>query len=224
VQMKPRSLALLIYAATALVPSALRAQTVTISPGYTSIGVNQTLQYRAAVTVLTNKTVTWSVSGVLGGNAKNGTITAAGLYKAPAAVPANGVTVSALASDGKTTGIVYVNIAPPGPAITSIAPNPIPTGSYSITVTGTSFQNGAIVSAGGANLTTTFVSATTLKTSGYQGPAQPVVFEVINPGSLWGPAFSSICGQWTAAGADHLAVHSFAQTGRHPAVHFVWRH
>ena len=189
-QMKPRSLALLIYAATALVPSALRAQTVTISPGYTSIGVNQTLQYRAAVTVLTNKTVTWSVSGVLGGNAKNGTITAAGLYKAPAAVPANGVTVSALASDGKTTGIVYVNIAPPGPAITSIAPNPIPTGSYSITVTGTSFQNGAIVSAGGANLTTTFVSATTLKTSGYQGPAQPVVFEVINPGSLWGPAFT----------------------------------
>src|ERR1700689_2423797 len=132
-KMRVRNVALLLCATTALIPGALQAQTVTINPGYTSIGVNQTLQYTTSVTVLTNKTVTWSVSGVVGGNAKNGTITAAGLYKAPAAVPANGVTVSALVSDGKTTGIVYVNIAPPGPAITSISPNPIPTGSYSIT-------------------------------------------------------------------------------------------
>ena len=39
-----------------------------------------------------------------------------GSIRRPAAVPANGVTVSALASDGKTMGIVYVNIAPPGPS------------------------------------------------------------------------------------------------------------
>ena len=58
-QIKLRSLALMMCAATALVPGGLRAQTVTISPGYTSIGVNQTLQYTAAVTGLTNKTVTW---------------------------------------------------------------------------------------------------------------------------------------------------------------------
>lgn len=48
--------------------------------------------------VLTNLTggVTWSVNGVAGGNASVGTITAAGLYTAPAAVPAGGqVTVRA---------------------------------------------------------------------------------------------------------------------------------
>jgi uncharacterized protein (DUF1800 family) len=180
----------LLLCASAFVPGALKAQTVTIAPGYTSIGVNQTVQYTATVTVLMDKSVTWSVSGVVGGNAQNGTITAAGLYTAPAAVPANGPTVSALASDGKTMGIVYVNVAPPGPSIASISPNPIPTGSYSITLTGTSFQNGAIVSAGGVNLTTTFVNATTLKTSGWQGPAQPVVFSVRNPSTLWGPGFT----------------------------------
>ena len=184
------NLALLIGAATMLVPGILRAQTVTISPGYTNIGVNQTLQYTATVTGLTNKTVTWSVVGVVGGNATYGKITQAGLYTAPAAIPANGITVSALASDGKTMGIVYVNVAPPGPTITSIAPNPIPTGSYSITITGTGFKSGAIVQAAGGNLGTTFVNATTLKTSGYQGSATPVVFMVSNPGSLWGPGFT----------------------------------
>src|SRR5580658_9005665 len=102
-----RNLALLISAATMLVPGILRAQTVTISPGYTSIGVNQTLQYTATVTGLTNKTVAWSVVGVVGGNAAYGKITQAGLYTAPATIPANGITVSALGSDGKTMGIVY---------------------------------------------------------------------------------------------------------------------
>ena len=190
-QMNSRNLALLMCAAAAFVPSALKAQTVTISPGYTSIGVNQTLQYTATVTGLTNQTVTWSVSGVTGGNATNGKITQAGLYTAPAKIPANGVTIGALASDGKTLGVVYVNIAPPGPTITAISPSPIPTGSYSITLTGTGFQSGAIVQAVGANLSTTFVNATTLKAAGYQGPAGAVVFSAINPGSLWGPGFTA---------------------------------
>ena len=38
----------------------------------------------------------------------------------------------------------------------------------------------------GANLTTTFVNSTTLKTGGYQGAATPGVFQVENPGTLWG--------------------------------------
>ena len=161
--------------------------TVKISPGYTSIGVNDTLQYSAAVTGLTNKTVTWKVSGKPGGDSTNGTITTGGLYTAPATIPPNGITISALASDGKTSDIVYVNVAPPGPTIKSITPNPIPVGSYTITLNGSDFKDGAIVRAGDVNLSTTFVGATKLKASGYQGTAGMVNFRVQNPGTLFGP-------------------------------------
>ena len=189
--MKRRGLGPLLCLAVLLAPGALKAQSINISPGYTTVGVNGTVQYAATVTGLANTTVTWSVSGVKGGNATNGTITAGGLYTAPATIPANGITVSALGSDGKTSAIVYVAVEPAGPPISSISPNPIPVGSYSITVTGTGFQKGAMVRTPGVNLSTTFVNSTTLKTGGYQAAAGTVAFQVENPGTLWGPAFNA---------------------------------
>jgi hypothetical protein len=132
--MKQRGLGLFCCVAALLAPGVLKAQSITIHPGYTTVGVNQTVQYTAAVTGLANKTVTWSVSGVKGGNSTNGTITTGGLYTAPATIPANGITVSALGSDGRTSAIVYVAIDPAGPSISSISPNPIPVGSYTITL------------------------------------------------------------------------------------------
>ena len=182
-----RKFAFVLWAAA--LPSLLKAQTVTLSPGYTTVGVHETVQYTATVTGLANTGVSWSVSGVVGGNATNGTISATGLYTAPAAVPSNGITVSALASDHKTMGIVYVAVEPPGPAITAVSPNPVPTGSYTVTITGANFRSHATVQAGGANLPTTFVNSTTLRVSGYQGPAQSVPFKVENPGTLWGPVY-----------------------------------
>jgi hypothetical protein len=170
----------------ALAPAALRAQSVSITPGYTNIGVNQTLQYKATVTGLTNTAVTWKVSGVTGGNSTVGTITQAGLYKAPGVAPTVSTLIEALASDNKTIGAQYVNVESAGPAINSISPNPIPTGNFSVTLTGTSFVKGAIVSFNGGNISPTFVSATTLKVSGWQETATPGVFEVQNPGTLWG--------------------------------------
>ncbi len=192
---------LILCAASLLSASTLRAQSVSITPSYTTIGVNDTVQYSAKVTGLTNTTVTWSVVGVKGGNATYGTITTGGLYTAPAKIPANGITITALASDNKTSATVYVAVDPPGPAITAITPSPVPVGNYSITVTGSGFQKGAIIQGGGANLTTKFVSATTLTTSGYQGTAGTVIFQVQNPGTLWGPPFSA----------------TFASTGPPPA-------
>jgi len=171
-----------------LLAAAAQAQSVTISPGYTSVGVNAYVHYKATVTGLSKKTVTWSVAGVQGGDAQNGTITTAGLYKAPAAIPANGVTVSALASDGKTSATVYVNVAPPGPRISKISPDPIPVGEYNITLTGKGFASGAIVRNGSINLETNYVSATTLTANGYQGSTTAGSFQVENPGSLWGTA------------------------------------
>ncbi len=185
---KLRSLALLLCAASTFVTGALQAQSVSISPGYTTIGVNQTLQYTATVTGLMNTSVTWSVGGVVGGNSKLGTITTNGLYTAPA-TPV-GPTVSALASDGKTMGIVYVNVAPPGPSITSVSPNPAPTGSSTITLTGSGFVKGIRALVNGATTGATFVNSTTVAVGVWQGTAGTQPVQLQNPGTLWGPVFT----------------------------------
>ncbi len=225
---KRRGLGLYCCVAALLATGALKAQSIGIQPGYTTVGVNQTQQYTAAVTGLANKTVTWSVSGVKGGNSTNGTITAGGLYTAPATIPANGITVSALGSDGKTSAIVYLAVEPAGPSISAISPAPIPVGSYKITVTGNGFKSGAIVRTPGVNLSTTFVNSTTLTTSGYQGSAGTVAFQVENPGTLWGPAFNATFGAsgrlGTAPTANDLANHGGGKTGRHATIHFFESH
>src|SRR5580704_5160018 len=107
---KQRTLGLLLCAAALLSAGALGAQSITISPGYTTVGVNGTVQYTATVTGLAHSNVTWSVNGIKGGNSTYGTITGGGLYTAPAKVPSVGTTVSALGSDNKTSAIVYVAV------------------------------------------------------------------------------------------------------------------
>ena len=111
----PRTHFLVLSAVCLFSAGALQAQSIAISPGYTNVGVNQTVQYTATVTGLANTTVTWEVSGVVGGNSTLGTITTAGLYTAPATVPTASTLIEALGSDHKTLGLVYVNVASVGP-------------------------------------------------------------------------------------------------------------
>ena len=186
-----------IATAAALAVTAMQGQTITISPGYTSIGVNTQLQYSALVTGLTPATVTWGVNTIPGGNSTYGTITTSGLYTAPATIPANGITITALGSDHKTMGIVYVNVAPNGPSITSTDPVSPPTGGYTITLTGSGFVTGARVLEAGVVEGATFVNSTTLKISGWHAGTGPGPVQVQNPGTLWGPAYTV---NWVAAG------------------------
>src|SRR5580658_4239735 len=88
-----------------LAVQAATAPSITIAPGYTNVGVNQTVQYTATVTGLTPATVTWEVNEIPGGNATLGTISSTGLYKAPATVPTASTLIVALGSDGKTMGV-----------------------------------------------------------------------------------------------------------------------
>src|SRR5271156_4491548 len=196
-RIKLRSIRQLMCAAMLLAPLAIQAQSIAISPSYTSIGVNGTVQYTATVTGLANTSVTWSVNSIKGGNSTFGTITTGGLYTAPATIPSGGITVSALGSDQKTSAIVYVAVEPVGPSISAISPSPIPIGSYTVTLTGTGFAKGAIARTPGVNLPTTFVSPTTLTASGYQRTAGAVTFQVMNPETLWGPGFTA---QFAASG------------------------
>ena len=61
--------------------------TVTITPAATSLLLGNTQTFTATVTGKTNTTVSWSVNAVAGGNLTLGTITAAGVYTAPADLP-----------------------------------------------------------------------------------------------------------------------------------------
>jgi uncharacterized protein (DUF1800 family) len=126
------------------------------------------------------------VAGKQGGDSVSGTITAGGLYTAPASLPGqNPVTVTATATDGTTRHSVYVLVAPLGPQITSVSPNPLPSGSYNITVTGTGFLSGALIHVGGVQLPTSVVSSTKLTASGWQGSVSSTTVKVKNPGSLF---------------------------------------
>ena len=167
--------------------TALSAQTITVTPSEPYVGVGSTQQFYAAVTGLSNSTVTWSLIG--SGPTNNpvlGTISASGLYTAPSAVPGqNPVTVRATGSDGKTVGIAYVLIEGLGPTLTSISPDPVIVGSYTVTVKGKGFVKGAYVNAGGISLQVTYVSSTELTAMGYQGTAGNVAFSVGNPGTVY---------------------------------------
>jgi uncharacterized protein (DUF1800 family) len=171
--------------ATALLAAGLHAQTVSISPANPSVQLGATKQFTATVTGLMNNTVTWFAGGIAGGNATAGTIDATGLYTAPAMMPGqNPVQIKALGSDGKTIGATYVLLLTAGPTITTVIPNPLPAGSYSITVKGSGFISGARIFNAGVQLVSTVTDANTITGSGYQGPATSTTIWVINSGSV----------------------------------------
>jgi hypothetical protein len=112
--------------------------------------------------------VSWQVNGTTGGSPSTGTITSAGLYTAPAAVPdPNTITITAVsAADASSSGSISVTLFNPTPAISSVNPAAFGVGAISLTVTGSGFVNGAQVLFAGASLTTVFVSSTTLTATG----------------------------------------------------------
>jgi hypothetical protein len=70
---------------------------VTIQPTTASLFLGQTQAFQATVTGNTDTNVTWQVNAATGGNASSGTISAAGLFTAPAILPSGAsVTVTAV--------------------------------------------------------------------------------------------------------------------------------
>jgi hypothetical protein len=77
--------------------------TIAISPASAAVRVRQSVQFTATIQGTTNTSATWKVNGVVGGNGNVGTISQAGVYKAPNNPPSpSTVTVSATAAADPT--------------------------------------------------------------------------------------------------------------------------
>ncbi|MCX6953779.1 MAG: DUF1800 family protein [Verrucomicrobia bacterium] len=179
---------------------------VGVSPATATVNTAATRQFTSSVTGSSNTSVTWSVNGTTGGDATVGTISAAGLYTAPAAVPSPAaVTVRATsvanpAISGQST--VTVQLAPPPVVTVAVAPSTasINTGTtkqFSATVTGIASQSvtWSVNNVAGGNATVGTISASGL----YTAPAA-----VPSPASVTIRATSTVSP--TSVGAATLTV------------------
>jgi uncharacterized protein (DUF1800 family) len=127
-----------------------------VNTGTAELGVSVTMS--AAVAGSEQTAVNWSLSGA-------GSLSASGVYTAPAALPSNqAVTITAaLASDPSITASYSLSIINPTPVILSATPSVVPTGTTTtVTVTGTGFVPGTSLDTNVGSVTSTYQSATTM--------------------------------------------------------------
>jgi uncharacterized protein (DUF1800 family) len=171
------------------IPPDSAAVVVTVTPATAMVRAGATQEFTSAVTGNANTSVTWSVNMVPGGNATTGTIDATGLFTAPANLPTpNTITVTATsAADTTKQGNSALTLENPVPVLTSVSPNTIAAGAFSLTLNGTGFMKTSGVTFGGQTLTTMYVSATELQVVGNATAAQvgsvPVVVQNPDPGA-----------------------------------------
>ncbi len=166
--------------------SAQPSSPVTVSPATASVRAGDTLQFTAKVSGTMSQAVVWSVNGVVGGNAADGMISAAGLYTAPATLPnPNSISIEASSSSDKSlSGKSTIALENPIPTVTAVSPTAVTVGNFSITISGTKFVSGAKVMFGTQALTTKFVSSTQLTATGTVTAAQQgmsIQVTVVNP-------------------------------------------
>ena len=96
---------------------------VSLDAATLSIQVSSTHQFTATVANSSNTAVTWQVNGVTGGDSTHGTISATGMYTAPASVPNPAtVTITAISTaDSSKSASAQVTITAPAISV-SVAP------------------------------------------------------------------------------------------------------
>jgi uncharacterized protein (DUF1800 family) len=162
--------------------------TVSVTPDKVTLRLGVPRQFRASVGNSLDRTVTWFVNGIKGGNALYGTIDETGLYTPPAILPPSPITTSTTspvntATTGPTVNIKALSNADPKasdvsvvtllnaiPLITGANPGKLVTGSQvQLVLTGTGFAPGAQVLLGSTTLTVNSFSPTTIVASGKAG-------------------------------------------------------
>ncbi len=160
--------------------------TVLVIPATIQIHAGDTFSFRTAVAGAGGQTaVKWAVNGIPNGSATVGTISAGGVYTAPATIPTpNTIQVTATSlADSTASSTGTVTLSNPSPVVTAVLPTTIPVGDFTLVVSGQKFVSGAVVSFGGTFLPTQFVSAKELIATGTATTAQAGTVEVtvINP-------------------------------------------
>jgi hypothetical protein len=137
--------------------------------GPNSVRLGSTQQFTATVTNTTNTAVTYQVNGVAGGTAATGTISTAGLYTPPTAIPSGTITVTAVGTAAPSlTSSIIVSILNPIPVVTSAQATETTVGgtSYTLVVMGSGFISGSVVQVAGVTVPMTLVSSTQLNSTG----------------------------------------------------------
>jgi len=154
---------------------AVASSSVSVSiNGSSTVTLGSTAQYAAQVSGSENQTVSWTVNQAVGGNAQLGTISATGLYSAPATMPTSGnVSIAAVsvADPGVSSSISVALQAPTNTAtgVTVTGPATVTIGStaqYAAVVAGTQNQsvNWAINNVAGGNAIVGTIAASGLYT------------------------------------------------------------
>src|SRR5271163_700518 len=157
--------------------------TVSVTPTAANVRAGAGQPFSATVTGTTNQSVTWSVNGIVGGNATVGLITDTGVYTAPA-IPTNPntITISATSSaNAGASGTSDITLWNAKPVLSSVSPTTFTAGAYTLTLTGSQFASGAQVLFGGAAVTTSYVSTTKLTATGSAPSAGIFAVSVSNP-------------------------------------------
>jgi uncharacterized protein (DUF1800 family) len=162
----------------------MTAQTVTVT-GPSSVRLGGSAQYTAVAAGVSGATFNWAVNGAAGGAASTGFISSSGLFS-PAATFSAGHTVTiraSLASSSTTVASITVKVLNPLPVFSYgfLTPTTQPS-VYVVDMQGTGFVSGSQLIIAGANVATTFVSATELVAT-YTLPAGTTTFKigVMNP-------------------------------------------
>ncbi len=158
---------------------------VAVSPATGVLRAGAQQVFAATVTGTTNQAVTWTVNGIAGGNETVGTIVGNGNYLAPYNLPnPSTITVTATSvADTSASGNASITLGNQVPVLSSVTPNLIVIGKFTVTLTGSGFMKGSVVNFGSVPLATTFVSATELTATGTATAAQvgAVNVSVTNP-------------------------------------------
>jgi hypothetical protein len=157
--------------------------TVAIAPTSANVRLGGSQQFTGTLTGSSNTTLNWAVNGVPSGNQSVGTVSAAGLYQAPSALPSSTtITISAVsAADSSATATSTVNLENPVPVLSSVAPSSFQAGSFALSLTGSNFVSGAQVLFGGNAIATTFTSPNQLTASGTASSTGTIPVTVMNP-------------------------------------------
>ena len=167
--------------------SAIRAASLTLTPATVSIPPSSQRTFQATASGLGGDTLRWFVDGIEGGNAGVGTINAAtGVYTAPGQVGLS-VTLSVTGTANPGVGAsAQITVRNRVPWITGTSPASLPTGPYTLTVSGDRYVNGAQAFINGVPVTTAFVSDKQLSLTGSIAPGQTgtLTLTVANPGPV----------------------------------------